>query len=52
MQERKERLKTKSKTPADATYSVQIGAFQDWGNAELLVKKAEKAGFKPFIKTN
>ncbi|GEB77701.1 N-acetylmuramoyl-L-alanine amidase [Sporolactobacillus inulinus] len=48
----KRKTETKSKTPADATYSVQIGAFQDWGNAELLVKKAEKAGFKPFIKTN
>ncbi|MCO7125447.1 N-acetylmuramoyl-L-alanine amidase [Sporolactobacillus shoreicorticis] len=32
------------------TYLVQIGAFKNRKNAELLVKKAEKAGFKPFIK--
>ncbi|WP_093671242.1 N-acetylmuramoyl-L-alanine amidase [Sporolactobacillus nakayamae] len=34
------------------TYSVQIGAFKDRKNADLLVKKAENAGFKPFIKIN
>ncbi|MCO7128299.1 SPOR domain-containing protein [Sporolactobacillus shoreicorticis] len=43
------RHETSEEINTTTTYSVQIGAFKDRKKADLLVKKAEKTGFKPFI---